>query len=256
MNILIAFGLSALLTVTSLAVAGTVLVAALATIYLRGYLVPGTPTLTRRYLPTRVQQWFGKPRPGGPPQHGGKPERGTRVSPEAVLDDAGVLTECVSRDDVCLTDDFEARWRDAIDELRGSELSRRSALAELLGISTHELTFGTVDGTETVFAEANGERVGQWLSTGALVADLGAARAFEDWYPEWSTLEMNDRGTVLSVLRVFLTQCPTCDGDVVMGETTTDDCCSSQDQFTVQCDSCETRLYMADSTAFGLATND
>nr|WP_228841742.1 hypothetical protein [Haloarcula sp. CBA1127] len=29
-------------------------------IYLRGYLVPGTPTLTKRYLPTEVLRWFGK----------------------------------------------------------------------------------------------------------------------------------------------------------------------------------------------------
>lgn len=29
-------------------------------IYFRGYLVPGTPTLTKRYLPERVLRWFGK----------------------------------------------------------------------------------------------------------------------------------------------------------------------------------------------------
>ncbi|WP_435118066.1 hypothetical protein [Halolamina sp. C58] len=29
-------------------------------IYLRGYLVPGTPTLTKRYLPPSVLRWFGK----------------------------------------------------------------------------------------------------------------------------------------------------------------------------------------------------
>lgn len=32
----------------------------LALIYLRGYLVPGTPTLTKRYLPPEVLRWFGK----------------------------------------------------------------------------------------------------------------------------------------------------------------------------------------------------
>ncbi|WP_049924195.1 hypothetical protein [Halopiger djelfimassiliensis] len=31
-----------------------------ALIYLRGYLVPGTPTLTKRYLPPEVLRWFGK----------------------------------------------------------------------------------------------------------------------------------------------------------------------------------------------------
>lgn len=41
------------------------LVAATAVIYLRGYLVPGTPTLTRRYLPDRVLAAFDK-RPNEP----------------------------------------------------------------------------------------------------------------------------------------------------------------------------------------------
>ncbi|WP_339105431.1 hypothetical protein [Haloterrigena salinisoli] len=32
----------------------------IALIYLRGYLVPGTPTLTKRYLPPELLRWFGK----------------------------------------------------------------------------------------------------------------------------------------------------------------------------------------------------
>lgn len=35
----------------------------IAHIYLRGYLVPGTPTVTKRYLPPAVLRWFGK-KPG------------------------------------------------------------------------------------------------------------------------------------------------------------------------------------------------
>lgn len=38
----------------------TVFVLSLAAIYLRGYLVPGTPTLTKRYFPDRVLRWFDK----------------------------------------------------------------------------------------------------------------------------------------------------------------------------------------------------
>ncbi|AXR80057.1 hypothetical protein [Natrarchaeobaculum sulfurireducens] len=37
-----------------------VTVASIALVYLRGYLVPGTPTLTKRYLPATVLDWFGK----------------------------------------------------------------------------------------------------------------------------------------------------------------------------------------------------
>lgn len=58
---------SVLALLASLAVArkskvGGWLVAAIsaALLYLRGYVVPGTPTLTKRYLPPAVLRWFGK----------------------------------------------------------------------------------------------------------------------------------------------------------------------------------------------------
>lgn len=40
--------------------AAVTLIAAIGVIYLRGYLVPGTPTLTQRYLPDEVLAAFGK----------------------------------------------------------------------------------------------------------------------------------------------------------------------------------------------------
>lgn len=64
------------------------LVAALGLVYLRGYLVPGTPTLTRRYLPDRVLAAFGK-RPDSVEQD--VPEEMRRVAAarmERVSDDA------------------------------------------------------------------------------------------------------------------------------------------------------------------------
>jgi hypothetical protein len=69
LNIAIAGALtvSAALLATPLAGA-VVLVASLSAIYLRGYLVPGTPELTKRHAPGRLLRLFGKapelPEPG------------------------------------------------------------------------------------------------------------------------------------------------------------------------------------------------
>lgn len=50
---------------TTAAIVGAVtLLSALATIGLRGYLVPGTPRLTERYLPERLQRRFHERPPG------------------------------------------------------------------------------------------------------------------------------------------------------------------------------------------------
>lgn len=59
-NLLIAIVLGWLLSKRS-KLAGTIaLVCSIVLIYLRGYLVPGTPELTKRYLPPTVLRWFGK----------------------------------------------------------------------------------------------------------------------------------------------------------------------------------------------------
>lgn len=58
-NVALAAASSALVAkMTSRRLASTAFVTSLGAIYLRGYLVPGTPTLTKRYLPERVLRWF------------------------------------------------------------------------------------------------------------------------------------------------------------------------------------------------------
>lgn len=59
-NVLIAAALGAVVSKRSKPAAVFAVGGSLASIYLRGYLVPGTPELTKRYLPPAVLRWFGK----------------------------------------------------------------------------------------------------------------------------------------------------------------------------------------------------
>lgn len=59
-NLAIAATVGALVARRSRLAGVLVTAASLALVYLRGYLVPGTPTLTKRYLPAAVLEWFGK----------------------------------------------------------------------------------------------------------------------------------------------------------------------------------------------------
>jgi len=65
LNVVLAAALTAASAAFGPVVAAAVLVASLGSIYYRGYLVPGTPELTKRYLPDRVLRLFGKA-PEGP----------------------------------------------------------------------------------------------------------------------------------------------------------------------------------------------
>ncbi|ELZ36586.1 hypothetical protein [Halorubrum tebenquichense] len=60
LNVALAAALTAASAVFGPVVAAAVLTASLGSIYYRGYLVPGTPELTKRYLPDRVLRLFGK----------------------------------------------------------------------------------------------------------------------------------------------------------------------------------------------------
>lgn len=223
------------------------------TITLRGYLVPGTPALTRRYFPEQVLRRFGKV-PPTEPRFETKPVDG-RPDPDAVLVSAGVVTDCPERDDLCLQDAFREEWLAAIDDLRGHEAAQRAQLAAMVGEPASAVSLGEME-DGVVFATVDGTRVGQWLSRTALLADVAAAAVLDHCVEVWADMEAETRGTILSVLRVFLERCPACGGAVVLSEETTDTCCWSQESITVRCSDCESRLYTADATSFELATRE
>jgi hypothetical protein len=221
---------------------GVFLALAAASIWLRGYLVPGTPELTKRYMPEWLLAWFGK----APDDASGLDATGgddatdpedVDVDPERVLLAAGAVEPCEDVDDLCLSDDYAETWQvemDAIDDI---------AVADALA------TFGFDDGDyeltrydDAVLLNRGPHRIGQWPSEAALVADVAGARALTDRHPEWHDMNPVAKGRVLNGLRVFLETCP--DGSSVeFREDTVESCCSSYDVVTVECTGTGERLF-------------
>jgi len=223
----------------AIGVVGTPLVGAsafglcLAAIYLRGYLVPGTPAFTKRYFPDWVLARFDKADFGE--------SSGTidDVDPEAVLTDAGVVEPCERVDDLCLADWFREEWNAAIDaiESAGTEAADLSAV---LGADETDISVSEHGGGVT--ARLDGRRVGQWASRAALVADLAAARLLSDRYDGWTRLGVEQQSRVLSGLRVFLDSCPECGGEVTADQETVESCCRRAEVIAVSCADCDARL--------------
>lgn len=205
----------------------------LVAIYFRGYLVPGTPTLTKRYFPDWVLAKFDKLDDETPEVL--EEER----EPEAVLADAGAVEPCEGVDDLCLDDEFDAEWYDRMDAIRegGTE---KSDLSDVLDVEESELTFEEHD--DALVAEYDDSRLGQWESRAALVADLAAAKALEDRYADWDRLSVTNQSRVLSGLRIFLERCPDCGGDVTMEQDTVESCCRTMDVVAVSCSACDARI--------------
>lgn len=201
-----------------------VAVISLLSIYLRGYLVPGTPTLTKRYLPDRVLRWFDKP-------------------PTTNLDtDLDVETQLLAvgavepvDDDLRITTEFEAAWRREIERVRGDVARRAGALLDL---DDPEIDEGT-----SVCQVSDGDRiVARWPSTAALIADIAAVPLLRDRTANWDDLAQIEQGQLLAGLRLFVETCPDCGGPLAFSEEQVQSCCRTRDVVSYDCESCDARV--------------
>lgn len=215
-------------------VGGTsVFLASLFSIYLRGYLVPGTPELTKRYFPPWLLALFGKA-PVEPVTVD------SEVDPEEALVTAGALEPCADRDDLCLTEGFGESWYAEIERIDRDD-SGRDRLLELLGAEAGDVRFEEYG--EAFRARVDGRVVGRWESEAAYLADLGAARALEGRVDNWGELSVRARSQLLSGLRLFIDNCPNCGGTPDFGTETVESCCSTHDVAAVSCGDCGARLF-------------
>jgi hypothetical protein len=221
------------------AIAGIAFVPSIAAIYLRGYLVPGTPELTKRYFPAWLLDLFGK-----------ADDRETftvdeTVDVEAVLHEAAILEE-KPHGDLGLTAAFEREWYDQIAEERDEETSRQ-ALADIIGVDADGLTFQEFSDSAFV-AMYDDRRVGHWESRAAFLADAAAGRVLPGYYDDWDQASPAARGQILAGLRLFIEECPDCGGDVRFGQEVVESCCRSYPVVAVTCEDCGARLFEIDAS--------
>jgi len=216
-----------------------VLALSAAAIYFRGYLVPGTPTLTKRYLPTRVLSAFGKePAASGVASAPEEPEV-EDFDVESRLLGVGAVEECRDGADLCLTDRFDAEWNEAIESARAADQGR-SRLLDLLGTSEGEVEIEDHD--QAFRVRHDGRYVGTWESRPAFLADVAAAELMDEQLAEWDRLTLGQRGRLLNGLRLFLRSCPDCGGDLSLGVETVESCCTSHEVAALTCEDCDARL--------------
>ncbi|MBX0321517.1 hypothetical protein EGH21_00600 [Halomicroarcula sp. F13] len=226
-GVAVAAGATALALPAALAVA----LPSAAAIYLRGYLVPGTPTLTKRYLPERVRRMFGKA-PTSKSQSPGPPPD---VDVEAILLEVGAVEPC--GDDLCLTEWYGEMWRDALD----SHDPDRATLLDRLDVDASTVEF---EEHGDAFRARVGERyVGTWESRPAFEADVANAAVLRETYDDWDHLSVAQRGQVLNGLRLFVDTCPRCGGTPTFDTETVQSCCSEHEVAAVTCENCAARLF-------------
>ncbi|CQR48662.1 MULTISPECIES: hypothetical protein [Haloferax] len=212
------------------------LAASAAAIGLRGYLIPGTPTLTQRYLPSRAMAYF---------EHG--PEQTAVDShPESVdvtdgdrdnvLVENGVLVPCDGGADFCLTDAVRRAWTDAIDAI---DADVDTALSESALVDAEPSEFVVDESAGDFAVSVDGAHAGRWPSREAFLADAAGAVALADELPGWHGLSSRTRGIALGELRLFLDRCPTCGGEPDFQHRTEETCCRTRTVTTMRCADCD-----------------
>ncbi len=235
-NLVLAAALAAVAAFVSLPLGVAVVVGSLASIYLRGYLVPGTPRLTKRYLPERVLGWFGKAATPGPTAD-------IDFDVVAFLDCTAVVVDTGS--DVALAPAFARRLDAAALDL-DTEAAMTAASADLLGVDPERVSFA---GGGSWRVSVDGSIAGQWESRAAFVADLAAHRTLSAWTDEWASVPGAARGRTLSSIRACLDTCPVCAGEIRLGTEPASSCCREYEVAAATCVDCDARLFETDAGA-------
>lgn len=205
-----------------------------AAIYLRGYLVPYTPTLTKQYFPEWVLAKFDKL-----PEEEAEPLE-SEIDPEQTLIEVGAVEACEHEDDLCLTSEFRDQWRSEMSRVEDAGVDVDD-ISRVLDLDFEEATLNR-HGSGVLLTAGNSE-LGKWESDAALVADVAAAALLSERYAHWDRLGPGDRSRLLRGLRIFTETCPLCEGQIQLGQHTVESCCRSYDVVAITCDDCQSRLF-------------
>lgn len=200
-------------------------------IYFRGYLVPGTPELTRRS--PRLLALLGKEQADDVREAStrsgadttGSTDWSERPETEQLLEFSGVVEACDDADDIRLTEKFREVWWRRIRRFRDDEGRALAQLAAVVGTDPAALEFVRED--QQFGVARDGTFVTEWVSEAAFYADLAAEPTLSEWVPDWERLSDGKRTELIAGLRAFLEVCPACEADLEQVETVQDSCCSS-----------------------------
>ncbi|SIR72487.1 hypothetical protein [Natronorubrum thiooxidans] len=200
----------------------------LAIIRLRGYLLPRTPTITRRYLPARVLKRLGKPVPSRPTI-----ETVSAADLQSVLLAADVATE---RDgEVQLRPSVRERWNERLTD-RDEADSIPDAIESLFAADEIERL------DDAAFVLDGRKRV-RWESTAALRADATAVAVLRTRLEGWDGLETSERRDLLMGVRLLRDRCPACGEELHTTVDRLEHCCRRSAVVVRSiCDGCEQPL--------------
>lgn len=203
-------------------------------IWVQGYLIPGTPMLTKHYMPPWILSKLGKESADSTIQRDNKT---STVDIESFLVEAGAIEPCEDIDDLCLVASFADEWHDEMSALP-DDVDSNTVLQEH-GFDLDQSTIKEIG--DTIVLLQNGDRVKEWPSETAVKIDVAGARVLSS-SAEWGAFNPFTRSQILSALRIFLNKCPSGD-PVTFNERTVESCCSTHNVIMAVCSKSGDRIF-------------
>lgn len=228
--------------------AAVLAVAGLVVIWLRGYLVPYTPTFAPRLAGRLPYDPFHTD--GGRPEAGADSsslaESGQSVDGERLMGallEAGVLTVDGETEDLLLADSVRTEWQSAIEEYAAMEPAELGARIRVLSGAATVETVSEADEVWYHLRDDDGAISGGGiLSRAVAITEVSAYETLGSWIDD-SDIRMQ----AVEPLRMFLDTCPIC--GVGLEETDTLDCCGGavnpkqEPRDVLACPDCGRKLY-------------
>lgn len=232
LNLLIAISVSGVIGAFTRVGAVLVFFIFIAIIYLRGYLLPGTPSLTKQYFPDRLLNLFHAPSSHDSIKNSDQTER------RLILESADAIRLTPDESDISLALSFKREWNDQMNQLRDGDQYKH--FIEELSLAENDVSLSN---SGDVYVEVSDAKRVQWGSETALIADAAASSVLSDRYHKWENVPLETKHDLLKGLRVFLDECPACGGDTTfVRENIPTGCCSSMRVSVSKCTDCGSRL--------------
>jgi hypothetical protein len=214
-------------TVLGLGLGAVTFVGSLLSIYLHGYLVPGTPTLTRRYFPSWVLRVFGKV----PPPTGSVD---TAVSAEVdaiVSGDDALEREIRDDEDPRFGPAIREEWRDAVEDIEKIE--------DPASVVSTEGTVDTIAAMGPYRLYVDDRFVGKWRSETALVTHAASYAVLAGHIGDWNDRSPADQLRLLDRVRSHVGICPDCGIKTTRTTESVTGCCTTFEATVERCPECD-----------------
>jgi hypothetical protein len=221
-------------------------VGGLALVWLRGYVVPGTPRFAPRLvapIPGSDALFHGSDGGVATPDGGGSLDP-DEIEGEELLDrliESGVLE--LDGDTVVPTAEYDERWRAEIDELRDLDTETLAEMARELSPATASQVRRDGDDEWVALSAADANVMDEtWVRRQVAIAEIAGYRATEPFLDDDAV-----RLAAARTNRMFLDACPDCGTGLERG--TDMSCCGGhtgpgeEPPETLICPACEVRLY-------------